>query len=325
MGLLKKTGKKVLKAPVKLVTLPFGLVAPKGVRKNQRYFTDMVRARHSAACPFCGQGHLLAVSELSDYENGEPVIEEVIETDLEEDKREDKKSKGQLWQCNFCYQHIKTKSRQVSEVVSYIKNNGREIYEGGYAYQARQDKLQNGELRELVAKRITYSRFFFVLSGLAIIPFLYGAAQGALLYSFATLLFGLMLGFIGVSNSYRAWQLYTDNVYSENAKEQFHWWLRNRNWFISPNNPDYDKDITIEDSLYDEDYEQENVYDDVYVPADDIDIEYTEERIADFSLLVFYYVLPVYVEPQPQDAVQDELPKPNMFKYQAYKPVNPNN
>lgn len=310
MGLLKKTGKKILKAPVKVVTIPFSLVAPKSVRSNQRYFTDMVRAQHSVSCPFCGKGHLLAVSELSDYENGEVVTEEKNEDELEEDRKSD----GQLWQCNFCYQHIKTKKRKVSEVVSYIKNNGREIYEGGYAYQARQEKMQNGELRDLVAKRITYSRFFFVLSGLSIIPFLYGAAQGALLYSLATLLFGLMLGFIGVSNSYRAWQLYTDSVYSENAKEQFHWWLRNRNWFISPNNPDYNKNIGFEDNLYDEgeyhegfednfyddseDYEQESVYDDANMPARTIDVEYAEERIADFSLLAFYYVQPVYVEPK---------------------------
>lgn len=323
MSLLKNTGKTLLKAPLKVATIPLSLVAPKGVRKNQRYFVDMVRAQHAVACPFCGHGRLLAVSELRDYENGEVVTEEPMEADSEEKVKPD----GQLWQCNLCYQHIKTKKRKTSEVVSYIKNNGRNIYEGGSAYQERQDKLESGELRKLVSKRIKYSRLFFILAGLTIIPFLYGAAKGVLLYSITTLLFGVMLGFIGISNSYRAWQLYTDNVYTEDAKAQFHWWLRNRNWFISPENPDYDIGLTSDEVLYeeagiyDEYYEQDDSYENAYVDGE----LYPQYEVADFSLLDFYYVPAVYIEPQAQQAAQDEPPRYNMYQYQAQEPVNRSN
>lgn len=313
MGLLKKTGKSFLKLPVKAATIPFSLVATKGLRQNQRYFTDMVRSQGAILCPFCGQGRLLAVSELKDLDSNEIVEEEEFKAEEEEEK----KPKGQLWQCNFCYNHIKTKNRKNAEVVSYINNNGREIYESGPAYQERQQRLQSGDLKELVSKRIKYSRLFFVLSGLVIIPFLYGAAKGALLYSLAILLFGVMLGLIGISNSYRAWQLYTDNVYSEDAKAQFHWWLKNRNWFISPNNPDYDKDVRgdtaalDEESSYDtyhfeEQYDEYEEYDE-YTAPDGFEAEYPEYQIADFRLLAFYYVPAVYVEPQ-QSGKLDKKP-----------------
>lgn len=141
-------------------------------------------------------------------------------------------------------------------------------------------------------KRIKYSRLFFVLCGLCIIPFLYGAATGALLYSIAVLCFGFLLGFIGVSNSYRAWQLYSDSVFSDDPKGQFHWWLRNRNWFISPLNPEYEINLLPgdEDHYYDEDQvvdlddgSEYNYPDDYYIP--------------DFSLLTFHYFDPRYIDP----------------------------
>jgi len=305
MGFFKKTGKAFLvKAPLKVVSIPFSLVAPKGVRQNQKYFTQMVKARHAVTCPFCGQGRLMAVSELSDYEKDEVVIEEDIGDDVEDGK----KTQGQLWQCNFCYQHIKTKTKKVSQVVSHIKNNGRMLYENGYAYQQRQDRLESGELRGLAAKRITYSRFFYVLSALTIIPFLYGAAQGELLYSFASLMFGIMIGFIGISNSYRAWQLYTDNVYSQDAKAQFHWWLRNRNWFLSPYSPDYDKGPRFNEGVYNDD--EEEFYDGEPDTTENFDQGY---EIPNFGLMIFFYVPPINAEPYSQEVDFDTRTKPDMY------------
>ena len=73
MSLLKNTGRTLLKAPLKVATIPLSLVAPKGVRKNQRYFVHMVSAQHAVACTFFGSGRLLAVSELSIYEQEEVV------------------------------------------------------------------------------------------------------------------------------------------------------------------------------------------------------------------------------------------------------------
>lgn len=308
----KGRGRQLAKVPLRAVFMPVNIAVPKTVRKNQRYFIDMLKGAHAVPCPFCAEGHLLAVNEINYSIDDEDLTEEALK---QRDKLNDlaAEERLQIWQCNLCEDHVTTKTNNVKEVVAHIQRKGRQLYESGYAYQKRQEEIESGMLAMHVDKRASYSKFFYAIALILIFPFLYGAAVGKLLYSLSILLFGILFLFMGIANSYRAWQLYTDNVFPADPKGQFHWWFKNKNWFVSPTNGDVNETYPPEDSEYieyeDEDDGEYDEYDEYqeyntressemhysdYDEAQDTTYDETQGevvyRIPDFSKMTFYYI-----------------------------------
>lgn len=64
--------------------------------------------------------------------------------------------------------------------------------------------------------------------------FLYASYNLILFYMLNTLLFTGGALFIALVFNYRAWQAYSNNIYTGNAKSDFHWWMQAHTWYSKP-------------------------------------------------------------------------------------------
>lgn len=297
----KEPGKlrKLAKVPLGIVSMPASVAVPKTLRKSQKFFVDTLKGAHAVPCPFCAHGHLLSVVDVHYGDESEYSEEELENRDkINKLAREDK---IQVWQCNVCEKHIETQTNNIDEVLQYVGRNGRKLYESGYAYQKRQEQIQDGQLAMLVDRRAFYSKVFYSIAVILTFPFLYGAATGNFMYALSIFMFALLFMMLGISNMYRSWQMYTDNVFPDDPKGQFHWWFKSRNWLVSPTNGDINDtyppveesagefvDDGLERHPVEEEYHESDHYEEGYEGTEEL-LE-PEYYIPDFSQMIFYYV-----------------------------------
>lgn len=66
------------------------------------------------------------------------------------------------------------------------------------------------------------------------LSFMYAAYNLKFFYMINTLLFTIGALFIALVFNYRAWQAFSNNIYTPNAKKTFHWWIGKHPWYVSP-------------------------------------------------------------------------------------------
>lgn len=121
------------------------------------------------------------------------------------------------------------------------------------------------------------------------------------MYALSIFMFALLFMMLGISNMYRSWQMYTDNVFPDDPKGQFHWWFKSRNWLVSPTNGDINDtyppveesagefvDDGLERHPVEEEYHESDHYEEGYEGTEEL-LE-PEYYIPDFSQMIFYYV-----------------------------------
>lgn len=258
MGFLKTAFKRTfVSLPVRVATVPGRVAFPKAVVKTHKYYVETLRKARAFRCPYCGHGQLIPITESH--------IPKSPNSFNEEQQTPPKLS--QIWACNHCEQKLETTDNSVEELAAILSNSGREYYENGEAYQERLDALEDGRLLEAVESKIKVARGLRVVSIISALFFFYGVYNGAIMFCLTALLFALLILMLAIMLAYRSWQLYTDNVFVADPKEQFHWWLSNEKWFAYPH--DYKTSLNA--------YSTEIYYDDEVDVIDGTDDQYEAE------------------------------------------------
>ena len=265
MGLLKTALKKTfVSAPVRVASIPGRVAIPKAVVKTHKYYVETLKKARAFRCPYCGHGQLIPITESHIPKPPSSVNEE----------QHTPPKLPQIWECNNCDQKLETTDNSIEELAAILSSSGREYYESGEAYQQRLNALEDGRLLEAVESKIKVARGLRVVSIISALFFFYGVYNGAIMFCLTTLLFALLILMLAIMLAYRSWQLYTDNVFVADPKEQFHWWLANEKWFAYPHN--YKTSLNA--------YSAETYYDDEYGEFDHVSDQYgTEEHLSDLT------------------------------------------
>lgn len=73
-----------------------------------------------------------------------------------------------------------------------------------------------------------------VIAAVMGLAFVYASYNLIFLYMVNTLLFMLAALFVALVFNYRAWQAYSDNIYTKDAKALFQWWIKSHPWYTQP-------------------------------------------------------------------------------------------
>lgn len=262
MSLLKTVLKKTfVSTPVRIASIPGRVAVPKAVINTHKYYAETLRKARAFRCPYCGHGQLVPVTESLIPKPPSGINE----------KQHTPPKLSQIWACNHCEQKLETTDNSIEELAAILSNSGREYYENGEAYQERLEALEDGRLLAAVESKIKVARGLRVVSIISALFFFYGVYNGAIMFCLTSLLFALLILMIGIMLAYRSWQLYTDNVFVADPKEQFHWWLSNEKWFAYPH--DYKTSLNA--------YSTEIYYDDEDSEFEDASGQYeTEEYLS---------------------------------------------
>ena len=284
MGLFKTGAKKVfITAPLKVILLPARVSVPKSVQNTHKFYTQTLTKAKSYLCPACGDGYLTPVKH-----SGLPEPELDTDSDNTQGLKVLQAPKApppldQVWECSTCFERIETTGSEFAEVGGLLSNKGRELYENGIAYQDRMLAINDGRLLDTVIRKVQIARMVRLVSFVIALMFFIGIYKGSLMFCLTIILFSTLIFMNALVVSYRAWQLYTDNVFVENPKEQFHWWFANEKWFAYPN--DYnaglnsyseeyyeDEDEIDTENGYDVENYDDNEYDDSYESYTPVDV-----------------------------------------------------
>lgn len=257
MGLFKNGLKNTfIKTPIRVAVIPGRVAIPKAVVQTHKYYADTLRKARAYRCPYCGEGQLVAMTTSS-----LPAPTGSVDPAAQTPQVEPPKL-SQIWECNSCSEKLETSSSDINVLAAELSKSGREYYERGYAFQDRADALEDGRLLQTVESKIKIARGLRVVAIISSLFFFYGAYKGAFMFCITALLFSSLILVMGVMVAYRAWQLYTDNFFVADPKEQFHWWLSNESWFAYPS--DYKmplnayNDLAAEDEYSDDEFEQDD-------------------------------------------------------------------
>lgn len=270
MGLLKNGLKKTfVSTPLRVVAIPGRVAVPKAVVNTHKYYVETLKKARAFRCPYCGEGQIIPVTE-----NQIPKPP----NKLDKEERSTPPKLSQIWQCNHCHERLETTDNSIEELAAVLSRSGREYYENGGAYQDRLDALEDGRLLEVVESKIKVARGLRVVAIIAGLSFFFGVYNGAIMFCLTALLFAMLILMLGIMLAYRSWQLYTDNVFVSDPKEQFHWWLANEKWFAYPS--DYKTSLnaySTEDYYADEDGEYD--YEEGEHEAEDRSSDLTPEQV----------------------------------------------
>lgn len=312
MGIFKKGLKKTfVSTPLRVIAVPARVAVPKAVVQTHKYYVDMLKKSRAFRCPSCGDGQLIPLTE---SELPKPSQK------LSGSEAASPPKLSQVWECNNCLEKIETNSHNIHELAATLSQSGREFYENGHAYQARQDALEDGRLLQAVESKIKTARGLIFVVGIAAAFFLVGVFRGGFMFSITALLFAALIQMMAIMLAYRAWQLYTDNVFVADPKEQFHWWLANEKWFVYP-----DGYITQLNAYFDtqEDYEDEYVDEpEQSLTAEQVYQEYELERaekLTNNKFLNQNALNPEYIE----DSLQEVSTTTNLSKPVSIKDIQP--
>lgn len=227
MGLLKKSSGLASH----VVMMPLKIAFPDTVR-NQ-YKSYKVEKKKAPFCPSCGVSHLQRL--LIDQE------EENSREDQEHDDTVYKEEQLATWICPSCKLTIELPDGKIDTLKAWIAENGRDIYENSAYFKMKNSGELDEEINRNIKLRIYTARALLGISIFFVLVFFYACFTMNFLFAVNSILASLCALFIGVVNSYRAWQIKTDNLYAPNPKEQFHQWLSEFKWF---NFPDYEEGVS---------------------------------------------------------------------------------
>ena len=143
-----------------------------------------------------------------------------------------------VWVCGTCDFQVVTHHPTLDSIQEWCHNHAKTVYEESEYQKSRLEDYKEGSTKGFIATNIRRNMFAcYAFLGLATIVgclFIYAATQAQLFFLFNTLLFSLGCSFMALIFNYRAWQAMTNNLYSANAKQQFHWWVKTHPWYHYP-------------------------------------------------------------------------------------------
>lgn len=145
------------------------------------------------------------------------------------------------WECPQCEFNIDVDGQSTDDLKEWLVHNAKEVYQNSLIHEELYGDSEADAARYTqVKKRVLISRGFLTIAILFSIFFIYACFKHNFILMFNTALMAFSFIFIGAANGYRAWQIEHDRLFAKNGKAQFHYWLRNYNWFALPNRVDTD-------------------------------------------------------------------------------------
>ena len=274
MGLLSKSGKLTGKAVKHTVLLPLSVAVPNVVYSNAKFIKSTLQSVPYPFCPACGESkltpiewHKLPQSSMT-YLDDTPVPE--LPTDY---------SPTGVWRCGECGYTLRVNKPTLHALQIALTKVGRQVYETTDIHN-RQTPEANQRIHDMVSSRVLAARLFAGVFAMFILFMMYAAYQGKLMFLLSLISVSSVVLLLSIKSGYRAWQLYTDNMFAPDAKAQFLYWLKNHKWYQFPIDDGYDPfDLPVENPQ-DEEYDEieceeltptqaEQVLDDQFEPEDD--------------------------------------------------------
>lgn len=143
-----------------------------------------------------------------------------------------------VWFCGTCDFEVITHHPTLDSIQDWCRDNAKEVYDNSEYQQNRLEEYEQGDDKGFIGinvKRNMLACYAFL--GLALVIgclFIYAAINVLLFFLINTLLFTLGCLFMALVFNYRAWQAMTNHLYSGDAKQQFHWWLKTHPWYQKP-------------------------------------------------------------------------------------------
>lgn len=223
MGLFKGTVTTI----GKVIAAPAKFIYPSSSRATSKRLFNYDNRVSSVYCPSCGDSYLKMFSESS--------LPTELQNDIISDREYNDVEDIVYWgcpECHFCYVtplSERNPKDTINDVKEFIREEGRDGL-------LSQSVFNDDERNEPIIKnqmRAAYTYYF--LAVIATVLFAIGIFQAAFFFCLTIMLFIATFVLTGFKWSYRAWQLHTGNVYSDDPKQQFLGWLSNNNPFKYPN------------------------------------------------------------------------------------------
>lgn len=208
----------------KVVTAPKAYVIPRVVRKNGKKLFNYDDRVESLYCPRCGESYLKLLEPGSTPERVKEAAFYMLD-DIPYDNLV-------YWACPECEFGFEANTHggkpkdTIEQVRDFIRESSAEVL--------IDNVMSDEDIEERINSHMRASRLYFFLTFLLVVFMLVGLFKGALLFVFAILIFIATVALLALKWSYRAWQLRTNSLYAENAKEQFLSWLTSTNPFKTP-------------------------------------------------------------------------------------------
>ena len=143
-----------------------------------------------------------------------------------------------VWFCPTCDFEVVTHHPTLDSIQEWCHYNAREVYENSEYQQVRLEQFEQGDTKGFIGLNVKRNMLAcYAFLGLASIIgclFIYAAYNLLPLFLINTMLFTLGCLFMALVFNYRAWQAMTNNLYSSDAKAQFHWWVKTHPWYQKP-------------------------------------------------------------------------------------------
>lgn len=216
----KTTAGKIAGAPAKFIY-------PQSTRSNNERLFNYKNKVNTIYCPACGESYL----KLYGQKNLPLSMQENIYSDRDFNELQ----QTIFWgcpECSFCYETPlldREPHETLSDVKDFIRNSGEDVD------FINEDVFLEENSAPIIASQMRNAYIFYTVAALISITFFIGAYNKQIFFCLTMLLFIGTFVMNGLRWSYRAWQLHTGNVYSDNPKQQFIDWISNNNPLRFPN------------------------------------------------------------------------------------------
>lgn len=143
-----------------------------------------------------------------------------------------------VWHCPSCEFEVQTAHSGLDAIQLWCHNNAKQVYEESVYQQDRLDDFNEGDTGGFIGINVKRNMMgcyaFLLLAAVISTLFFYAAYTVQLFFMLNTFLFVVASVFMAVIFNYRAWQAMSNNLYNQNGKQQFHWWLKTHPWFRQP-------------------------------------------------------------------------------------------
>lgn len=143
-----------------------------------------------------------------------------------------------VWCCPSCKFETTTSGNELKDIQEWCHFNAREVfdnseYQQNRIYDYKTDVKDNFTVTNI--NRNMFGCYAFVFLAFATGGlFVYAALNAQYFFMINTLMFTLVCLFVALTFNYRGWQAMTNEIYSEDGRAQFHWWLKSHPWFTPP-------------------------------------------------------------------------------------------
>ncbi len=211
----------------KIIGGPAKFILPQSTRTNNDRLFNFSNRVKTVYCPSCGESYLKMY--------GEKDLPVSMKDGIYSVYTFNEFQQPVYWgcpECSFCFETAlldRDPKDTIVDVKEFIRNSGHE------SDFIDDDVFLAENAAPIIANQMRNAYIFYGIAVLMSITFFIGAYNKQLFFCITILLFIATFVLNGLRWSYRAWQLHTGNVYSDNPKKQFFDWMSNNNPLKHPN------------------------------------------------------------------------------------------